>query len=138
MKKTRNRVRLTESQLHDVIKESVRKVIKESSDLNLQEHLYVVICNLENDIRTIVSNTDSSSNQAFGGPEEKLRAISNSLSHVDEGLANQSISTFNKLQEVISELGDLRISLKTLDSKDNYYGHPFKTPNGTVGLSNYR
>lgn len=32
MKNTRNKVRLTESQLHQVIKKSVSKVLKESSD----------------------------------------------------------------------------------------------------------
>ena len=83
-------------------------------------------------------NTDSSSNQAFGSPSEKLKMITNRLSHVDSNLSLQAESTFDKLIEVISELQDIRIAIKTLGANDKYWGHPYQTPNGTVGLSNYK
>lgn len=134
MKKT---IRLTESDLHRVIKESVKRVLNENIDLDRQELAFQIIANLEQDLKTVISNTDSSSAQAFGSPDEKLKAIANTLSHVDEGLYQQAQSTFSKLLEVISELQDIRISLKTFGAQDSYWGHDFKTPNGTVGLSNY-
>jgi protein gp37 len=127
-------IRLTESDLHRIIKESVNNVLSE----NEQEKTYQIISNLEQDLKTVISNTDSSSSQAFGSSDEKLKMITNSLSHISTNLSIQAESTFNKLLEVISELQDIRITLKTLDAKDKYWGHPYKTPNGTVGLSNYQ
>ena len=133
------RVRLTESDLHRIVKESVNKVLNEDYDIDAQERIYHTIANLENDLKTIISNTDSSSNQAFGSPDEKLLMISNSLSHIDMNLSKQAEKTFSKLLEVRSELQDLLINLKTLGAKDSYWGHNFQreTPHGTVGLSNY-
>ncbi len=65
--------------------------------------------------------------------------ISNGLSHIDMNLSKQAETTFSKLLEVMSELQNLRINLKTLGAKDSYWGHNFQreTPHGTVGLSNY-
>ena len=131
-----NRIKLSETQLKKMVSEAVRNVLREN-DLDAQESIYQIICNLEEDIKTVISNTDSSANQAFGDAQEKLNAITNSLSHIDANLAQQSHSTFVKLQEVITELRDIRISLKYLRANDSYLGHPFKTTNGTVGLSNY-
>ena len=131
-----NKKTINEAQLRAIVKEAVRNVLKEN-DLDAQESMYQIICNLEADIKTVISNTDSSSNQAFGDSQDKLNAISNSLSHIDDSLAQQSRLTFAKLLEVISELQDIRISLKALGAKDSYCGHSFKTTNGTVGLSNY-
>ena len=131
-----NRIKLSETQLKKMVSEAVRNVLREN-DLDAQESIYQIICNLEEDIKTVISNTDSSANQAFGDTQEKLNAITNSLSHIDANLAQQSHSTFVKLQEVITELRDIRISLKYLGANDSYWGHPFKTTNGTVGLSNY-
>ena len=133
----RNRIRLTESDLNRIVKESVKRLLNEGENLDSQESYYIMFANLEQDLKTIISNTDSSSNQAFGSPDEKLKAIVNGLSHVNEDLAKKTEMTFGKLLEVIDELQDIRISLKTLGAKDTYLGHNFKTPNGTVGLSNY-
>ena len=137
----KQRIRLNESQFNNivkkVVKESVKKLLREDNDITTQERMYDIIANLESDIKTVISNTDTSSRQAFGSPEEKLHSISNVLSHIDNGLSQQAMLTFDKLLEVISELQDLRIQLKTLNAKDSYWGHNFKTPNGTVGLSNY-
>ncbi len=127
--------RNNESQLRAIVAESVKKVLREGYG---QEGVYQTICNLEEDLKTVIANTDNSSSQAFGSPEEKLKMIANQLSHVDENMANQAGATFKKLMEVISELQDLRINLKTYGSKDSYWGHNFKTPNGTVGMSRYR
>lgn len=129
-------IKMNETQLRNMIAESVKKVLKESS----QEDLYHIIANLEADIKTVISNTDSSSSQAFGSPDEKFKMIVNSLTHIDSNLSMKAESTFNKLLGVISELQDLRISLKTLGAKDSYWGHDFNTssPDGTVSLSNYR
>lgn len=134
MKRT---IRLTESDLHKVIEESVKRVLNENENLHSQERIYGIICNLESDIKTVISNTDSSSGQAFGSPEEKLQAITNALSHIDPSLSQETESSFNKLIEVISELQSIRIKLKQLGADDTYWGHKFNTPNGTVGLTNY-
>lgn len=135
----KQRIRLTEGQLNRVIKESVKRIIREDDDtLNQQESCYQTICSLESDLETIIHNTDSSANQIFGGSDDKLMELANRLSHVDTELALQSQQTFAKLLEVISELRDIRIALKTLNSKDDYWGHNFKTPMGTVGYSNQR
>lgn len=131
-----NKIKLNESQLKQIVSESVKRVLREEYDL--QEALYQTICNLESDLRTVIKNTDKSSSQAFGDVDDKLNAIVNRLSHVDEGLANQASAIVNKLQDVMLELQDLRINLKTFGAEDGYWGHNFKTPNGTVGLSNYR
>lgn len=131
-----NKIKLSETQLKKMVSEAVRNVLREN-DLDAQESIYQIICNLEEDIKTVISNTDSSANQAFGDAQEKLNAITNSLSHIDANLAQQLHSTFVKLQEVITELRDIRISLKSFGANDSYWGHPFKTTNGTVGLSNY-
>jgi hypothetical protein len=132
-------IRLTESDLRRIVKESVNKVLNEDSGIDAQERIYHTIANLENDLKTVISNTDSSSNQAFGSPDEKLSMISNGLSHIDMNLSKQAETTFSKLLEVMSELQNLRINLKTLGAKDSYWGHNFQreTPHGTVGLSNY-
>jgi hypothetical protein len=132
-------IKLRESDLHRIVKESVKKIIKEGSDIDTQERLYHTIANLEADLKTVISNTDSSSNQAFNSPDEKLLMISNALSHIDMNLSKQAETTFSKLLEVMSELQNLRINLKTLGAKDSYWGHNFQreTPHGTVGLSNY-
>ena len=53
----RNRIRLSESHLHRMISESVKRVLNES-----QESLYQQFCNLEEDLKTVIANTDSSSN----------------------------------------------------------------------------
>jgi hypothetical protein len=133
-------IKLRESDLHRIVKESVKKIIKEGSDIDTQERLYHTIANLEADLKTVISNTDSSSNQAFNSPDEKLLMISNALSHIDMNLSKQAETTFSKLIEVISELQNIRINLKTFGAKDSYWGHNFQkeTPHGTVGLSNYR
>ena len=131
-----NKKTINEAQLRAIVKEAVSNVLREN-DLDAQESIYQIICNLEEDIKTVISNTDSSANQAFGDAQEKLNAITNSLSHIDVNLAQQLHSTFVKLQEVITELRDIRISLKSLGANDSYWGHPFKTTNGTVGLNNY-
>jgi len=89
-------------------------------------------------LKTVISNTDSTANQAFGGADDKLQMISNMLSHIDVNLSKQAKGTFGKLLEVISELQDLRIKLKTFGATDTYWGHNFETPKGTVGLTNYR
>lgn len=130
-------IKINENQLKQIVTETVKKVLKEDNNIASQERMYNIIANLESDMKTVISNTDTSSGQAFGSPEEKLHAISNALSHVDNGLSQQAKLTFDKLIEVISELQDLRIQLKTLNANDSYWGHRFKTPNGTVGLSNY-
>ena len=130
-------IRLNESQLKRIVSESVKRVLKEDDSFQSQERMYGIIANLEADIKTVLHNTDTTSAQAFGSPEEKLRAISNALSHIDNGLSQEAEQTFNKLLDVISELQDLRIQLKTFGAKDSYWGHNFKTPHGTVGLSNY-
>lgn len=127
------RYRLTESRLRNMIREAVKSVL-----IDGQEDMYSVIANLEHDLETIIRNTDNSSGQAFGSIQDKLLAISNTLSHVDPNLSQQAKSTFEKLMEVKSELQDLRIQLKTIGAKDSYWGHDFKTPGGTVDLSNYR
>ena len=129
----KNTIKLNEAKLKKIVAESVKKVLMESQ----QENLYQTVCNLEEDLKTVIRNTDSTSNQAFGSPEEKLRAISNSLSHIDENLSEQAVSTFRKLLDVINELQEIRINLQTLGATDAYWGHSFKSPNGTVGLSNY-
>lgn len=126
-------IRLNERELHRLISESVKRMLNES-----QESLYQQFCNLEQDLKTVIANTDSSSNQAFGSPDEKLKMITNAFSHIDNQLSEKSSATFQKLIEVISELQDIRIALKTLNSDDKYWGHKYKTTNGTVGLSNYR
>ena len=130
-------IKINENQLKHIVTETVKRVLKEDNNIASQERMYNIIANLESDMKTVISNTDTSSGQAFGSPEEKLHTISNALSHVDNGLSQQAKLTFDKLIEVISELQDLRIQLKTLNAKDSYWGHNFKTPNGTVGLSNY-
>ena len=130
-------IKINENQLKQIVTETVKRVLKEDNNIASQERMYNIIANLESDMKTVISNTDISSGQAFGSPEEKLHAISNALSHVDNGLSQQAKLTFDKLIEVISELQNLRIQLKTLNAKDSYLGHNFKTPNGTVGLSNY-
>lgn len=130
----KNVVKINENTLRQIVAESVKKALNEDS----QENAYRIICNLEEDLKTVISNTDSSSSQAFGSPDEKLKMISNRLSHIEPNLSMQAEKTFKKLLEVISELQDIRINLKTLGAKDQYWGHSYETPNGTVGLSNYR
>ena len=136
----KKRIRLTEGDLHRIVRGSVQKILNEGSNIETQESLYHTIANLETDLKTVISNTDSSSNQAFDSPDEKLLMISNALSHIDMNLSKQAETTFSKLIEVISELQDIRIKLKTFGAKDSYWGHNFQkeTPHGTVGLSNYR
>jgi hypothetical protein len=142
MKNTMNKIRLTESQLHRVIKESVSKIIKENNsnyDIELQEKIYQTICNLEEDLSTVIKNTDQSSGQAFGGSNDKLKAIYNSITHIgNTEISEQAKETFSKLLEVISELQDIRIKLKTFNAEDKYWGHNFKSTNGTVGLTQYK
>lgn len=94
---------------------------------------------LETDIATVISNTDSSSNQAFGSPKDKLKAIYNTMTHIgNDELAEDTKNTFSKLLEVLSELQDIRIKLKTFNADDKYWGHNWESPKGTVGLSNYQ
>ncbi len=85
--------RLTESRLRGMIREAVKSVLIEG-----QEDMYSVIANLEHDLETIIHNTDNSSGQAFGSIQDKLLAISNTLSHVDPNLSQQAKSTFEKLR----------------------------------------
>ncbi len=136
----KQKIRLTEGDLHRIIRKCINEVHSieaEDYQLKIQEELYKIFCNLESGIKTVIHNTDSTSSQAFGSPAEKLKAIVNGLSHVDKGLQKNAASTFDKLLDVISELCDIRINLKTMGAKDSYWGHNFKTTNGTVGLSNY-
>ena len=130
----KKRIRLTESDLHRIVKESVNQVVNST-----QERCYHTIADLEADISTVIHNTDSTSSNAFGGDDEKLKAIYNQLTHVNRDIAEQAKNTFNKLLEVISELGDIRRTLKTFNAEDKYWGHNFKKegPEGTVGLRNY-
>lgn len=136
----KQKIRLTESSIRRIVKEAVQKILNEGSNIEAQERLYHIIADLEADLKTVIHNTDSSMNQEFDSPNEKLSMISNALSHVDMNLSKQAETTFNKLIEVISELQDIRINLKTFGAKDSYWGHNFQkeTPHGTVGLSNYR
>lgn len=139
--KMKQRFRINESQLRRIVSESVKRCLNEDENQDFQliqqESLYKTLCSLNADIKTVISNTDTSSSQAFGSPEEKLAAISNALTHIDSDIAKQSESTFSKLIEVLSELQSLCTSLKTFGAEDPYWGHPFKTPFGTVSLSRY-
>lgn len=55
----KNTIKLNEAKLKKIVAESVKKVLMESQ----QENLYQTVCNLEEDLKTVIRNTDSTSNQ---------------------------------------------------------------------------
>jgi hypothetical protein len=61
------------------------------------------------------------------------------MTHIgNDELAEDAKNTFTKLLEVLSELQDICIELKTFNADDKYWGHKWEPSRGTVGLSNYQ
>ena len=134
----KKQIRLTESDLHRIVKESVKKLLKEGENnaLYFQEKLYKLIGQLVIDLKTVIKNTDTSNQQSFGSTEDKLRSISNLMYHTDKNMAQQAESTFGKLLQVINELEEIQQSLLTLGSNSRWGHESFGYPNGSVPLSN--
>lgn len=79
----KKRIRLTESDIHRIVKESFKNIIKESSDINYEyEQLYENIQSLTNEISNFVGFKIMGNEIASEQTKELLNSLADAASHL--------------------------------------------------------
>jgi len=130
--KQKQTIKLNESQLRNIIKENIKKVLKEETDE--RGDAYDVVASLHSDIRTVIVNHLGSINDEDKAPY-RLYHILKKFGEDNAKKGKEAIQMILKAEELLS---DVYRHLNFGDTSD-YFGRGYGSRSGakaTIGLSN--